>query len=195
MFLIGKQKEYNENIRDKIKHMDQDLINTPDKPTRTKETKIHIIIMVLFIIAIGYLGYSLILGNHTVPDNPIDINIYFSNVDAQRVGENCTTVFPAVRTISKTDTLAETALEKLFEGTTTKEEGRGLHTDISPEFTIKNLTINKRVATVELHDDLELLGHSICEAATIKAQITKTLEQFSNINKVIITINDKTDGL
>jgi len=175
--------------------MDQDSINTPDKPTRTKETKIHIIIMVLFIVAIGYLGYSLILGNHTAPDNPININIYFSNVDEQRVGENCTTVFPAIRTISKTDTLAETALEKLFEGTTTKEEGQGLHTDIGPEFTIKRLTVSEGIATVELHDDLELLGHSVCEAATIKAQITKTLEQFSHINKVIITVNDKTDDL
>jgi len=175
--------------------MDQDSINTPDKPTKTKETKIHIIIIVLFIVAIGYLGYSLIVNNHTVPDNPIDINVYFSNVDEQRAGENCTTVFPAIRTISKTDALAETALEELFMGTTTKEEGQGLHTDISPEFTIKRLTVSEGIATVELHDDLELLGHSACEAATIKAQITKTLEQFSNVNKVVITVNDKINDL
>jgi len=175
--------------------MDQNRINNSDKP---KEIKIHIIVMVLFIGAIGYLGYSLIWDNDTTSDNQqetVDIEVYFSNLEVQRGGENCSTVFPAIRTISKTDTLAETALEKLFEGTTTKEEGQGLHTDISPEFTIKRLTVSEGIATVELHDDLELLGHSVCEAATIKAQITKTLEQFSHINKVIITVNDKTDDL
>lgn len=175
--------------------MNQNSINNLDKPKKSKETKIHIIIMVLFIVVIGYLGYSLILDNHTAPDNPIDINIYFSNVNEQRVGEDCSTVFSVNRTISKTDTLAETALEKLFEGTTTKEEGRGLHTDISPEFIIKKLTVSEGIATVELHNNLGLLGHSACAAATIKAQITKTLEQFPNINEVVIIVNDKANDL
>jgi len=164
----------------------------------SKETIIHIIMMVLFIGAIGYFSYSLIRGNDTIPDNQqetVDIKVYFSNLDVQGGEGDCATVFPVTRTIPKTDALAEAALEKLFEGTTINEEEEGLHTDISPEFTIRSLTINKGVAIVELHDDLELLGSDTCTATTIKAQITKTLEQFSNIDKVVITINDKTDNL
>ncbi len=178
--------------------MNQNLIDNPDKPEKSKETIIHLIIMVLFIGAIGYLGYSLIWNNDTTTDKQqetIDIKVYFSNLDTQRGREDCSTVFPVTRTIQKTDVLAEAALEKLFEGASIKEEEQGLHTDISPEFTIKNLTINDGIATVELHDDLKLLGHSTCVATTIKAQITKTLEQFSDIYKVIITVNDKTNDL
>jgi len=177
-------------------YMDKNKIDNPDKPQKSKETIIHIIIMVLFIGAIGYLGYSLIWGNNTTSDNQqetVDIKVYFSNLDIQLGEKDCSTVFPVTRTIPKTDALAEAALAKLFEGTTTKEEERGLHTDISPEFKVKSLTMNERVATVALHEDLEFLGHDACTATTIKAQITKTLEQFSNIDKVFITVNDKTD--
>lgn len=175
--------------------MDQKFTNNQDKQKRTKETRIHIIIMILFVIVIGYLGYKLIVSNNTVLDDPVDINIYFSNIDEKRTGEDCATVFPVVRTISETDKMPEKSLEELFKGTTIEEEEQGLHTDISPEFTIKSLTINDRVATVELHDDLEFLGYSICTAATIKSQITKTLEQFPDINEVVINVNDKTDDL
>jgi len=173
-------------------------MDNSDNPEKSKETIIHIIIMVLFIGAIGYLGYNLIWANNTTLSNQqetVDIEIYFSNLGLQRGEGDCSTVFPVTRTIQKTDVLAETALEKLFEGTSIKEEEQGLHTDISPEFTINNLTINKGIATVVLHHDLELLGHSACEVATIKAQITKTLEQFTNIDEVVITVNNKTNNL
>jgi len=178
--------------------MNQSSRNNSDEPKKSKETIIHIVIMVLFIVAIGYLGYNFIWNNNTTSNNQqetVNIEVYFSNLKVQSGGEDCTTTFPVSRTILKTNTLAETALEKLFEGTTTNEEGQGLHTDISPEFTIKRLTISEGIATVELRDDLELLGYSACTANTIKTQITKTLEQFSNIDDVIITVNNKTNNL
>lgn len=178
--------------------MNQHSTNNPDKPKKSKETVIHIIIMVLFIGAIGFLFYTLTKNDDTALNNQqetVDIKVYFSRLDLQLGKENCSTVFPVTKTIPKTDALAEAALEKLFEGTTSKEIREGLHTNISPEFTIKSLTINERVAIVELHDDLKFLGRDACTATTIKTQITKTLEQFPNIDKVVITVNDKTDGL
>jgi len=153
-------------------------------------TTIRFIVVAFFAISLGFLGYVILsndFSNDNENTNEQQINVYFSNTEIQRQNQDCAEVFPSVRSVPQAENIEEVALEELFKGTTIAEEEQGLHTDISPEFSIKNLSIANGTATVILHEDLELIGHSTCQATTIKNQITKTLEQFSSINNVVIT--------
>jgi hypothetical protein len=122
------------------------------------------------------------------------VKIYFGNTDLDsKDSSNCNLVFPVQRSIVKTPTIARATLEQLLSGTTDAEKIQGYFTSINPGVKINSLTIKNGTAKVDFDQQMDYQMGGSCRVAAIRAQITKTLEQFPTVKKVIISVNGNTD--
>ena len=83
----------------------------------------------------------------------------------------------------------------LLLGPTENEKQNGYFTTISPGVKIQSLAIERGIAKVDFNETLEFQVGGSCRLAAIRAEITQTLEQFSTVNNVIISINGKTEDI
>lgn len=121
------------------------------------------------------------------------IQVFFSN--QREGGNNCQAVFPVIRTINRTEIVGRAALEELLKGPIQKEISQGFNTNIPANTRIQNLTIQNGVARVDFNQALQQGVAGSCRVAAIRAQITQTLQQFPNVNQVIISINGNSSGI
>ncbi len=122
------------------------------------------------------------------------LKVFFNNskLDPQ---VSCNRVFPVEREVEKTQAPARKALEMLLLGPTKNEKQNGYFTTISPGVKIQSLAIEQGIAKVDFNETLEFQVGGSCRLAAIRAEITQTLEQFSTVNNVIISINGKTEDI
>lgn len=118
----------------------------------------------------------------------MDILVFFNNKS------ECDKVNFAKRTILETTAPARAALEQLLMGPTKTEKDEGFYTNINPNVKIQSLIIENGVAKVDFSKELEAPGGS-CRVSGIRAQITKTLQQFSTVRDVIISINGNSETI
>lgn len=118
----------------------------------------------------------------------MDVLVFFSNK-----GE-CENVTLTKRIISETVTPARSALEQLLMGPTKLEKSEGFRTNINSGVKINSLVIDNGVAKVDFSKELETTGGS-CRVSAIRAQITKTLQQFRTVRDVIISINGDSETI
>lgn len=124
----------------------------------------------------------------------IKVKAYFNN-DRLDPEHTCIKVFPVMRDIGTTRAVARAALHELLRGPTSAERKKGYYTNINPGVTIQKLTIKNGVAKVYFNETLGYRVAGSCRTSAIIAQITKTLKQFPTVNKVIISINGRTEDI
>lgn len=91
--------------------------------------------------------------------------------------------------------VARAALEELLKGPTAAEQDAGYVSNINEGVKINSLTINKGVAAVDFSDELQKEVGGACRVTAIRAQIVETLNQFSTVHKVIISVNGNTEDI
>ena len=86
-------------------------------------------------------------------------------------------------------------MTELIKGLTETEKAEGFSTAINPGTSIRGLKISDGTARVDFDDNLENGVAGSCRVAAIRAQIEDTLKQFPTVNKVIISVNGRTDDI
>jgi len=125
----------------------------------------------------------------------LTIKVFFQNPQENPNIIDCSKVFEVTRVIPKTQSTARAALEELFKGPTTEEKVQGYFSEINSGVKIQKLTIVDGIAKVDFDKRLEEGMGGSCRTATISAQITETLKQFSSIKTVIISIDGRTEDI
>ena len=122
------------------------------------------------------------------------IKIFFNNskMDPEF---SCNKVFPVQRTIPKTEAIARAAIEELLKGPTEQEKTDDYFTSINSGVKIQELTIKDGIARIDFDEQLEFQVGGSCRVSAIRSQITETLKQFSTVEQVIISINDRTEDI
>lgn len=122
------------------------------------------------------------------------VKLYFLN-DSLDPGISCNKVFSVEREIFKTQALARRTLEELLKGPDEEEKAEGYSTSINSGVKIQNLAIEDGAAKVDFNEQLEFGLGGACLASAIRVQITETLKQFPTVEKVIISINGRTEDI
>ena len=126
------------------------------------------------------------------------IKVFFNNVADDPNMDNCQGVKPVTRTIPKTKAVARAALEELFKGVSTDEEGKGFvsFTAESTRGILKNINIKNGSAYVNFDERVyQQLGNATtsCGGASFFSSVEKTLQQFPTIKRVFYAIEGNTD--
>lgn len=136
----------------------------------------------------------------TVNEEPVlikeltKVKIYFSNNNLDPE-VTCTKVFPVEREVIKTPAIARAALNELLLGPSLIEKEAGFLTSINPNVKIQTLSIEKGIARVDFNEELEAGVGGSCHVAAIMAQISDTLKQFSSVERVIVSINGRSEDI
>lgn len=122
------------------------------------------------------------------------VKVFFNNKDEdpEYSGDK---VFATERQVSKTRAVARAALEELLKGPTEREKSDGFYTNINPGVAIRSLRIVNGAAEVDFDRQLEFQVGGSARVSAIRAQITQTLEQFPTVEKVIISIEGRTEDI
>ncbi len=119
------------------------------------------------------------------------VSVYFLKTGASE--KDCRAVFALPRQVDDTPALGREALTALTAGPTDAEKSQGYYTSVNPDAKIISLIIEDGIATVNFNSALEKNSGGSCRAASIRAQITATLQQFPNVQAVVISVEGKTD--
>jgi spore germination protein GerM len=128
------------------------------------------------------------------PVETTTIKIFFNNNELDKE-MTCAKVFSVERTIAKTLTIGQAALEELLAGVSNNEKTNGYFSNINTGVKLNKLTIDSGVAKADFDDQLKYGVGGSCRVSAIRAQITETLKQFPAIKEVIISINGKSEEI
>jgi len=123
------------------------------------------------------------------------VKVFFGHPVAGDMKTECENVVALGRSTAKTTAIGRAALEELFKGPTDKEKELGYITSINPGVNIQKLTIENKVAKIDLSKELEQAVGGSCRVAAISAQITETLKQFPAVASVIISVDGRTEDI
>jgi len=123
-----------------------------------------------------------------------NIKVYFNNskLDPE---VSCNKVFAVEREIPKTTAVGQAALLELLKGPTDAEKADGYFTSINTGVKINKLTIGQGIAKADFDEQLDYQVGGSCRVSAIHAQITQTLEQFSSVKSVVISIDGRTEDI
>ena len=133
------------------------------------------------------------LSKASVSTQTMKVRAYFnsSQMDPEY---SCYKVFPVERVVPYTTGVGRAALTELLNGLTEEEKTKGFLTSIPEGVKIQSLTIQKGVAKVDFNDALDKVGGS-CRVSAIRSQITETLKQFPTVQKVVISVDGRTEDI
>jgi len=123
----------------------------------------------------------------------VTVLVYFGNPRLMQP-DTCTEVFSVRRYVPKTTDAANAALIELLRGPTAAERAAG-YLSLPPGVELKSLHIANGVAVADFSPSLERQLGGSCRVEAIRAQIERTLQQFSTVKDVVISIDGKTDGI
>jgi len=126
-------------------------------------------------------------------DEPNAIEVFFSNAK-KGSASNCNLVFSLPRSIPQTQALATIALQRLLAGPTSEERAQGYSSQIPAGTRLNKVSVASGVATADFSQELATAAGA-CRVQAIRAQIERTLKQFSTVKSVVITANGKRDVL
>lgn len=121
------------------------------------------------------------------------VKVFFS--DERRMNANCADVTASTRIIPRTEAVGAKALEELLKGPITQERGLGLATNIPAGTKLLKLRIESGTAYADFSEELDKNIGGSCRVSAIRAQITQTLKQFSNIRNVVISVQGRVDDV
>jgi spore germination protein GerM len=106
--------------------------------------------------------------------------------------KDCAQVFPVTRTILNAETFGPGALEQLLKGVSDTEKTAGYSTSINGGVLLQKFEVKNKVAYVDFSSGLDEKTAGSCRVTAIRAQIENTLNNLSDIDSTIISINGKT---
>lgn len=125
----------------------------------------------------------------------VPVQVYFGNEIKNPDFLDCAKVFPVIRMIPATTSMARAALAELLRGVTTLERKDGFLTSLNNSVGINSLTIGNGTARVDFDDRLDFQVGGSCRVTAIRAQIETTLKQFATVKNVVISINSRTEDI
>ena len=127
-------------------------------------------------------------------ENAQTIKVFYlnNNLDPEI---SCNKVFPVERIISQDGSPIEGALKALVGEINPADVEKGYDTNLNFGVFVKKWSLKDGVARVDFNEALEQGVGGSCKVATIRAQITETLKQFSSVKEVIISIDDRTEDI
>jgi len=123
------------------------------------------------------------------------VKVFFGHPVAGDMETECENVVALGRSTAKTTAIGRAALEELFKGLADQEKELGYITSINPGVNIQKLTIENKVAKIDLSKELEQAVGGSCRVAAISAQIAETLKQFPTVASVIISVDGRTEDI
>lgn len=123
------------------------------------------------------------------PAPTLRLQVWFSNDRLNPNPMDCKAVFPVEREVPKTLAVADASLRALFAGPTPAEAAAGYRSVFSAESAglLKRVQIQGGTAYVDMHDPGQQLSGATasCGAAEFQAQVSRTLQQFPSIGRVV----------
>lgn len=114
------------------------------------------------------------------------IQVFFISQEADPELKECDNPIAYTRRIVKTQNVAEAALVELLRGPTMAEDVFGARTGIAPGTRLRSVNLENGVATADFTRELVAGVAGSCRVTAIRAQIERTLTQFSSVNRVQI---------
>ncbi len=122
------------------------------------------------------------------------LTVFFTNPDSSGTSTDCGLVYPVSRSVDRTVAVAKAALEALLAGPSERETSAGYATQLPSELRLLDISISNRTARADFSDDLDRLAGS-CRVTAARAQIERTLRQFSTVDSVLIAVNGRSQGV
>ncbi len=122
------------------------------------------------------------------------LSVYFTNTQKNPGAGDCSRVFAVRHTSRGTVAVAEAALNALLQGPSAAERGQGYGSEIPPGTVLRDITINNGVARADFSSELARVAGS-CRVMAIRAQIERTLRQFSSVRSVVILVEGRSEGV
>lgn len=148
--------------------------------------------------SISFFGLLLIFTFPAIAQNSTTttVKVFYHNEKLNPNQQDCTKVFPTLRTITRTRSVARAALDELFKGTT-DEEKREQFWSFPPEDTkdiILGLNVKGGTAFLNFKKIVyEKLGNTTSSCGGgFYSSIEATLKQFPTIKKVVYAIEGST---
>lgn len=159
-----------------------------------KKTTIFIIVLVIAIF-IGIVSYLVFpeTEEEAEIETKTEVSLFFSNSQKNPDAIDCSKVYPVIRKLEDDTFLSYSTLEKLLKGPNNEEKKEGYFTNINQGVEINSLDIENGIASVDFSSRIEENIGGSCLVLAIRSQIEKTLEQFESVNKVIISVEGKTE--
>ena len=132
--------------------------------------------------------------NATIDPNLRALEIYFGNFESDPKGE-CEKVIPAIRSIAKVEKIGTASLQELLKGPTDEEKSAGFLTSIPADAKLQTFTIEGAAGRPDFTAELDKDVAGSCRVLAIRAQIEKTILQFSTIESVRISIEGRIEDI
>ena len=121
----------------------------------------------------------------------MSVNVYFGNSKDNPNAKDCAKVFPVERITDLKNPPYQSSLELLLQGPTEQEKLRGYSTAIDSNVKLRKFYLEGDIAHVDISKLSEGNTKNFCKVEAFRAQITKTLKEFTNIKYVIISVEGK----
>ena len=95
----------------------------------------------------------------TTTPSVMSIKVYFGS-DQSLPGEECTTMYPVIREIPRTQAVARAALEELLKGPSQSEQDQGYYTSINSGVRVQKIGIEDGEARVDFSSRMNVLTAS-----------------------------------
>lgn len=148
---------------------------------------------IVILVLLKSYGGSLVSNSATAFEWQKQVAVYFGN-ETKGSSEDCAKVFPVSRTILNAETFGPGALEALLNGVGEGEQMKGYFTSINSEVLIQKFEIKNKVAYVDFNARFGEVGGS-CTVIAIKSQIENTLNNLTDIDSVVMSVNGQTEGI
>lgn len=125
----------------------------------------------------------------------VPLKVFFSNTKEDSAGLYCEKTYATERNVSASAKTIQTALEELLKGPTAEEKEQGYLTNINPGVVIQKITMENGIASIDFSKKLEEAVGGSCRVAAIRSQIANTVEQFSEVDLVIISIDGRQEDI
>lgn len=109
--------------------------------------------------------------------------------------ENNVTFVAVSRDVSATPAVGRAAIEELLKGPTSEERARGLYTPIPEGTRLLSLKIVDGTAYADFDKQLEYRMGGSVRVMAVRRSIELTLKQFSTVQRVVISVEGKTEGV
>jgi len=127
--------------------------------------------------------------------SPVEFQLFFGNEDFNSTIAGCDEVFPVFRKAEGIDDPRAEAVRELLEGPSRTEAGQGYYTALNRGISLLGLRIEGGAAYPDFSRELEENVAGSCTIMAIRAQISETLLQFEDIDRVVILVEGSPVGV
>jgi hypothetical protein len=122
------------------------------------------------------------------------INVFFPN-SLMGSDRDCRLVFPVIRDVPATTTIARVALLELLRGPNSEERSLGYTSEIPERTALNFVTLHDKTITADFNEELSVAVAGSCRVGSIRAQIEETLRQFPSVESVVIGAEGRIDDI